>query len=619
MNRYSLWKYLLIAVAVVIGFLYTLPNFYGEVPAVQVSPLRSNLKADAALMAKIEEALKKASLEPTGMAMDANSVKTRFAGTEDQLKAKDALQTALGDDYVVALNLLSRSPQWLTSIGALPMYLGLDLRGGVHFLMQVDMKAALSKKLDAYTNDIRGMLREQRLQYSGLAREGQSISVRFRESALREKALARIAKDMPDLELKTSEEGGEFRINGSLRIEAQRKTQEFALQQNITTLRNRVNDLGVAEPIIQQQGTDRVVVQLPGVQDTAKAKDILGRTATLEVRMVEEEKMDPGTLQQAKAGQLPFGTELYYERNGQPVLVKKQVVLTGERINDAQPGFDGQSGEPAVHINLDGTGARIFQQVTRESIGKRMAILLFERGKGEVVTAPVIRSEIGGGRVQISGRMTTQEAKDVSLLLRAGALAAPMEIIEERTIGPSLGAENIQTGFHSMWLGFGAIAVFMVLYYMLMGAISVVALGANLLFLIALLSMLQATLTLPGIAAIALALGMAIDANVLINERIREELRNGMTPQAALHAGYERAWATILDSNVTTLIAGIALFAFGSGPVRGFAVVHCLGILTSMFSAVMLSRGIVNLYYGGRRKLDRISIGQIWKPAAQAK
>jgi len=619
MNRYSLWKYLLIAVAVVIGFLYTLPNFYGEVPAVQVSPLRSNLKADAALMAKIEEALKKASLEPTGMAMDANSVKTRFAGTEDQLKAKDALQTALGDDYVVALNLLSRSPQWLTSIGALPMYLGLDLRGGVHFLMQVDMKAALSKKLDAYTNDIRGMLREQRLQYSGLAREGQSISVRFRESALREKALARISKDMPDLELKTSEEGGEFRISGSLRIEAQRKTQEFALQQNITTLRNRVNELGVAEPIIQQQGTDRVVVQLPGVQDTAKAKDILGRTATLEVRMVEEEKMDPGTLQQAKAGQLPFGTELYYERNGQPVLVKKQVVLTGERINDAQPGFDGQSGEPAVHINLDGTGARIFQQVTRESVGKRMAILLFERGKGEVVTAPVIRSEIGGGRVQISGRMTTQEAKDVSLLLRAGALAAPMEIIEERTIGPSLGAENIQTGFHSMWLGFGAIAVFMVLYYMLMGAISVVALGANLLFLIALLSMLQATLTLPGIAAIALALGMAIDANVLINERIREELRNGMTPQAALHAGYERAWATILDSNVTTLIAGIALFAFGSGPVRGFAVVHCLGILTSMFSAVMLSRGIVNLYYGGRRKLDRISIGQIWKPAAQAK
>ncbi len=619
MNRYPLWKYLMIAAAVAIGFLYTLPNFYGEVPAVQVSPLRSNLKADAALMARIEDTLKKASLESTGIAMDATSIKARFAGTEEQLKAKDALQTALGDDYVVALNLLSRSPQWLSSIGALPMYLGLDLRGGVHFLMQVDMKAALAKKLEAYTNDIRGMLREQRLQYSGLSREGQSITVRFRESALREKALVRISKDMPDLELKTSEDGGEFRINAALRIEAQRKTQEFALQQNITTLRNRVNELGVAEPIIQQQGADRVVVQLPGVQDTAKAKDILGRTATLEVRMVDDEKMDPGTLQQAKAGQLPFGAELYYERSGQPVFVKKQVILTGERINDAQPGFDGQSGEPAVHINLDGTGARIFQQVTRESVGKRMAILLFERGKGEVVTAPVIRAESGGGRVQIRGRMTTQEAKDVSLLLRAGALAAPMEIIEERTIGPSLGAENIQTGFHSMWMGFGAIAVFMVIYYMLMGFISVIALGANLLFLIALLSMLQATLTLPGIAAIALALGMAIDANVLINERIREELRNGMTPQAALQSGYERAWATILESNVTTLIAGVALFAFGSGPVRGFAVVHCLGILTSMFSAVMVSRGIVNLYYGGRRKLDKISIGQIWKPATQAK
>lgn len=619
MNRYPLWKYLLIAASLVIGLLYTLPNFFGEVPAVQVSPLRSNLKADAALMARVEESLKKAALTTEGIALDATSVKVRFSGTEEQIKAKDALQTALGEDYVVALNLLSRSPQWLASIGALPMYLGLDLRGGVHFLMQVDMKAALGKKVEAHTNDIRGMLREQRIQYSSLTRDGETVNIRFREAALREKALARIAKDMPDLDLKTADEGGEFRISGTLKVEALRKTQEFALQQNITTLRNRVNELGVAEPIIQQQGADRVVVQLPGVQDTAKAKDILGRTATLEIRMVDEERMTPGALQDIKVGQVPFGAELYYERNGQPVLVKKQVVLTGERINDAQPGFDNQSGEPAVHLNLDGTGARIFQQVTRENVGKRMAILLFERGKGEVVTAPVIRTEIGGGRVQISGRMTTQEAKDVALLLRAGALAAPMEIIEERTVGPSLGAENIEIGFQSMWMGFAAIAVFMVLYYAGMGVISIIALAANLLFLIALLSMLQATLTLPGIAAIALALGMAIDANVLINERIREELRNGMTPQAALSSGYDRAWATILDSNVTTLIAGIALFAFGSGPVRGFAVVHCLGILTSMFSAVMVSRGIVNLYYGNRRKLDRISIGQVWKPAAQAK
>jgi len=609
MNRYPLWKYLLIAATLVGGLLYTLPNFYGEVPAVQVSPLRSNLKADAALMAKVEEVLKKAALAPEGIALDTTSVKVRFGGTESQIKAKDALQTALGEDYVVALNLLSRSPQWLASIGALPMYLGLDLRGGVHFLMQVDMKSALSKKVEAYSNDIRGLLREQRIQYSGLTREGQTVTLRFREAALRDKALARIAKDMPDLDLRTADDGGEFRITGGLKIEAQRRTQEFALQQNITTLRNRVNELGVAEPIIQQQGADRVVVQLPGVQDTAKAKDILGRTATLEVRMVDEERMDLAALQEAKSGQVPFGAELYYERNGQPVLVKKQVVLTGERINDAQPGFDNQTGEPAVHLNLDGAGARIFQQLTRENVGKRMAILLFERGKGEVVTAPVIRTEIGGGRVQISGRMTTQEANDVSLLLRAGALAAPMEIVEERTIGPSLGAENIEIGFNSTLYGFAAIAVFMIIYYNIVGVFSIVALAANVLFLVALLSMLQATLTLPGIAGIALTLGMAIDANVLINERIREELRNGVSPHAAIYAGYDRAWGTILDSNITTLIAGFALFAFGSGPVKGFAVVLCLGILTSVFSAVMVSRAMMNLYYGSRRKLDHISIG----------
>jgi len=609
MNRYPLWKYILIVVAVVAGLVYTLPNFYGEVPAVQVSPLRSNLKVDAALMARVEEAIKKAGLAAEGIALDATSVKARLSTTDDQLKAKDAVQAALGDDYVVALNLLSRSPQWLTSIGALPMYLGLDLRGGVHFLMQVDMKSALSKKVESYTNDTRGMLREQRIQYSGIGREGQAVVVRFREAALRDKALARMIKDMPDLELKTADDAGEYRITGTLKIEAQRRTQEFALQQNINTLRNRVNELGVAEPIIQQQGADRVVVQLPGVQDTAKAKDILGRTATLEVRMVDEERMDPGVLEQAKAGQVPFGTELYFERNGQPVLVKKQVVLTGERINDAQPGFDGQTGEPAVHINLDGAGARIFQQVTRENINKRMAILLFERGKGEVVTAPVIRSEIGGGRVQISGRMTTMEARDVSLLLRAGALAAPMDIIEERTVGPSLGADNINIGFNSTLYGFAAIAAFMIIYYTTVGMFSVMALAANVLFLVALLSMLQATLTLPGMAGIALTLGMAIDANVLINERIREELRNGNTPHAAIFAGYDRAWGTILDSNITTLIAGLALFAFGSGPVKGFAVVLCLGILTSIFSAVVVSRGMMNLYYGGRRKLDRISIG----------
>jgi len=609
MNRYPLWKYLLIIAALVGGLVYTLPNFYGEVPAVQVSPLRSNLKADAALLERVEQALKKAALKPEGIALDAGSVKARLTTTDDQLKAKDVIQSELGDDYVVALNLLSRSPQWLTSIGALPMYLGLDLRGGVHFLMQVDMKAALTKKMEAFANDIRLSLREQRIQYSGISRDSQRVTVRFRDAATRQKALQSITKSMPDLELTVADDSGEFRISGTLKIEAQRNTQQFALQQNINTLRNRVNELGVAEPIIQQQGIDRVVVQLPGVQDTAKAKDILGRTATLEVRMVDEERMDSTSLQQAQTGQLPFGAELYFERNGQPVLVKKQVVLTGERINDAQPGFDGQTGEPAVHINLDGTGARIFQQVTRENVGKRMAILLFERGKGEVVTAPVIRTEIGGGRVQISGRMTTQEARDVSLLLRAGALAAPMEIVEERTVGPSLGADNIRIGFNSTLYGFAAIAIFMIIYYTIVGMFSVLALAANLLFLVALLSMLQATLTLPGMAGIALTIGMAIDANVLINERIREELRNGNTPHAAIYSGYDRAWGTILDSNITTLIAGLALFAFGSGPVKGFAVVLCLGILTSIFSAVVVSRGMMNLYYGGRRKLDRIAIG----------
>jgi preprotein translocase subunit SecD len=615
MNRYPLWKYALIGFILLIAFLYTLPNFFGEVPAVQVSPVRATLKADDALLSRVRDALKQGNIVADGIFLDATSVKARFEDTDTQLRAKDALQKGLGDDYVVALNLLSNNPDWLHAIGALPMYLGLDLRGGVHFLLQVDMKGALQKRIDAATNDIRGGLRDKRIQYSGVSREGQSVVVRFRDAATRDKAVDEIQRTMPDLDLRASDDSGDFRIVGSLKPEAQRRTGDFALQQNITTLRNRVNELGVAEPIIQQQGSDRVVVQLPGVQDTAKAKEILGRTATLEIRMVEEDKMDPATLQAAASGQVPFNTEYYVERGGAPILVKKQVVLTGDRINDAQPGFDTTTGEPAVHINLDGQGARIFQQVTRESVGKRMAILLFEKGKGEVVTAPVIRTEIGGGRVQISGRMTTREASDVSLLLRAGALAAPMEIIEERTVGPSLGADNIRRGFHSMWYGFAAISLCMIVYYRLFGIVSVVALSMNLLLLVALLSMLQATLTLPGIAAIALTLGMAIDANVLINERVREELRNGNSPQAAIAAGYDRAWNTILDSNITTLIAGVALFAFGSGPIKGFAVVHCLGILTSMFSAVMVSRALVNLIYGNRRRLETVSIGQVWRPA----
>jgi len=411
--------------------------------------------------------------------------------------------------------------------------------------------------------------------------------------------------------LRDADTTGELRLVGGLKPEAQKKIQDGAVQQNITILRNRVNELGVAEPIVQQQGADRVVVQLPGVQDTARAKDILGRTATLEIRMVNDE---PGALESAVAGQPPLGSDLFTERSGGPVLVRRQVVLTGDRINDAQPGFDQRNNEPAVHVSLDGTGARIFKEVTRENVGKRMAIVLVEKGKAEVITAPVIREEIGGGRVQISGRMNTREANDISLLMRAGALAAPMEIVEERTVGPSLGKENIDKGFNSVAYGFIVLAIFMCAYYLLMGLISAIALSVNLMLLVALLSMLQATLTLPGIAAIALTLGMAIDSNVLINERIREELRWGATPHAALTAGYDRAFGTILDSNVTTLIAGIALLIFGTGPVRGFAVVHCLGIMTSMFSAVFVSRGIVNLIYGGRKHLTNISIGQVWKP-----
>ena len=619
MNRYPTWKYALVALCVAVAALYTLPNFFGESPAVQVSSARATVRVDAALLARVESALSQASIAYTGAVLDANSVRVRFADTDIQLKAKDTVDKAVNPDpanatYVVALNLLSASPGWLTAIHALPMYLGLDLRGGVHFLLQVDMQAALTKRLESLTGDIRSQLRDKGIRHGGVAREGQSLRVRFREADTRAKARDIIGGGITDLTLTEREEGAEFLLVATLKPEAAKRTQEFALKQNITTLHNRINELGVAEPVIQQQGADRIVVQLPGVQDTAKAKDILGRTATLEIRMVDEEKMTPDLLAAAARGEVPFGTEYYVERNGAPLLVKKQVVLTGDRLTDAQPGFDNQTNEPAVHLTLDGAGARIFKEVTRENVGKRMAILLIEKGKGEVVTAPVIRTEIGGGRVQISGRMSTVEANDVALLLRAGSLAAPMDIIEERTVGPSLGRDNIEKGFNSTKWGFIAIAVFMSVYYLAFGLISSLALGVNLLFLVALLSMLQATLTLPGIAAIALTLGMAIDANVLINERIREELRGGSSPQAAIAAGYERAWGTILDSNITTLIAGLSLLIFGSGPVRGFAVVHCLGILTSIFSSVVVSRAVVNLVYGHRRKVEKLHIGNTaWK------
>ena len=621
MNRYSLWKYVVLAVALLVGGLYTLPNFFGESPAVQISAAKATVKVDTAALAKVEEALKAAGTVAQVVTLEGASIKARFDSTDVQLKAKDAIQKALNPDsanpgYVVALNLLSRSPAWLSSIHAQPMYLGLDLRGGVHFMLQVDMAAALTKKIESLTGDLRSALREKNVRHSGISRDGQRIDIRFKDAPTLEAARKVFADQFPDLELaqaKVEDAGStDLKLSATIKAIAARTVQEQALKQNITTLHNRINELGVAEPVIQQQGLDRIVVQLPGVQDTAKAKDILGRTATLEVRMVDES----GEARAAESGSapVPFGSERFLERNGRPLVVKKQVILTGENLTDAQPGFDGQTQEPAVHLTLDAKGSRIFRDVTRESVGKRMAIILFEKGKGEVVTAPVIRAEIGGGRVQISGQMTSVEAADTALLLRAGSLAAPMEIIEERTIGPSLGAENIAKGFNSVTWGFVAVAVFMCVYYMLFGVISSVALAVNLLLLVAMLSMMQATLTLPGMAAMALVLGMAIDANVLINERVREELRNGASPQAAIHAGYDRAWATILDSNVTTLVAGLALLAFGSGPVRGFAVVHCLGILTSMFSGVFFSRGLVNLWYGRQKKLKSISIGTVWKP-----
>ena len=621
MNRYPVWKYVVLVIALLVGAIYTLPNFFGEAPAVQVSSARASVKVDGATQARLEQALKAANIPYVALTLDATSIKVRLDSTDTQLKAKDAIQKALTPDaadsgYVVALNLLSRSPAWLTALHASPMYLGLDLRGGVHFMLQVDMQAALAKRAEALSGDLRTALREKNVRHGGINRNNQAIEVRFRDAQTLEAAKRVLQDQFAELQTVDAPEGIEYKLTATIRPEAARKIQEQALKQNITTLHNRINELGVAEPVIQQQGQDRIVVQLPGVQDTAKAKDILGRTATLEVRLVDESS--EARAAETGTGSVPFGAERYFDRNQQAVIVKKQVILTGDNLTDAQPGFDNQTQEAAVHLTLDAKGSRIFKDITRENVGKRMAILLFEKGKGEVVTAPVIRSEIGGGRVQISGRMTTVEANDTSLLLRAGSLAAPMEIIEERTIGPSLGAENIAKGFHSVTAGFLVIVAFMCVYYMLFGVFSSIALGVNLLLLVSILSMLQATLTLPGIAAMALALGMAIDSNVLINERVREELRNGAAPQAAIHTGYDRAWSTILDSNITTLIAGIALLAFGSGPVRGFAVVHCIGILTSMFSAVFFSRGLVNLWYGRQKKLKGVSIGTVWRPEGQA-
>jgi len=625
MNRYPLWKYITVLVAVVIGLLYTLPNFYGESPAVQVSSAKATVKVDNAMLGRVEQILTAGNLPATSVYYEQNgtlgTIRARFPSTDVQLQARDLLDKSLnttpGDpQYTVALNLLPASPPWMRTLGWFepkPMYLGLDLRGGVHFLLQVDMQGALTARYDSLAADVRTILRDEKAPVRGVERAGTSIVAAFGSPDERDRAHTILRSRLPDLQFTESEDAGRPSLVGMLSPAAVTRVQDSALKQNINTLHNRINELGVAEPVIQQQGSDRIVVQLPGVQDVAKAKELLGRTATLEIRMVDD---SPAAQSALAGGTVPFGLERYADRDGRPILVRRQVILTGENLQDAQPGRDSQTQQAAVHLTLDSKGARIFRDVTRDNVGKRMAILLFENGKGEVVTAPVIRSEIAGGQVQISGSMTAEEAADTALLLRAGALAAPMSIIEERTIGPSLGADNIAKGFHSTLYGFLAIAVFIIVYYHLFGMFSTIGLAMNVLLLLALLSMLQATLTLPGIAAIALTLGMAIDSNVLINERIREELRNGASPQQAIHHGFERAWGTILDSNLTTLIVGLALLAFGSGPIRGFAVVHCLGILTSMFSSVVGVRALANLWYGRKKKLARISIGTVWKPKA---
>ncbi|RQH04234.1 protein translocase subunit SecD [Paraburkholderia dinghuensis] len=620
MNRYPLWKYVVMVVALAIGLVYTLPNFFGEAPAVQVSSGKATVRLDNTTLERVEAALTANSIRADDVtfdnsAMNAN-IRVRVADTDTQLRLKDALSKALNADpndpqYIVALNLQSASPRWLTAMRALPMYLGLDLRGGVHFLLQVDMNGALNKKLDSDAADARTMLRDKNIRDGGVNRVDQSVVIDFADPAVAEEARKVLASGVSELQwaAQNKPEGG-VQLVGTFTPAVKTAVQQAALKQNIQTLHNRVNELGVAEPVIQQQGNDRIVVELPGVQDTAKAKDIIGRTATLEARLA-----DPMGLHPDPNAPVPPGSELFTQGNQVPVWLKKQVIFTGDRIIDASAGFD-EHQRPSVNIRLDSAGGRAVRSVSRDNIGKPMAMVLFERGKGQVLTVATIQSELGD-RFQITGQPTPQAAADLALLLRAGSLAAPMEIIEERTVGPSLGADNIKKGFDSVIYGFAAISVFMIAYYMLFGVVSVIGLSVNLLLLIAVLSILQATLTLPGIAAIALALGMAIDSNVLINERIREELRNGAPPQLAIQNGYAHAWATILDSNVTTLIAGLALLAFGSGPVRGFAIVHCIGILTSMFSAVFFSRGLVNLWYGGKKKLKSLAIGQVWRPAPE--
>ena len=617
MNRYPLWKYILIAVTLLLGALYTAPNYFGESPALQVTTGKSTVKVTSATTDQVAKALKQEGIAPDRISLEAagsnTSVRVRFPSTDAQFKAKLALERDMNrdqadPDYIVTVNLVKNTPAWMQAVRALPMNLGLDLRGGVHFLMQVDAKGVLENKVKGLQSSTRGILRDKNVRHAGIERVGNTLEIRFRDADTRARARDVLAGQLGELAFADGADGADLKLLVTLKPEALKKTVEEGVKQNIVTLSKRINELGVSEPIVQQQGTERIVIQLPGVQDVARAKDIIGRTATLEMRMVDE-SITPGTETSAA---IPLNSELFMVGTGAPVVLYKEVILTGEYISSASATLD-QHQQPAVSLDLNGDGGRKMREATRERIGKRMAILLKEKGKYTVASVATVQSELGSS-FQISNMGTGERASELALLLRSGALSAPMEFVEERVIGPQLGAENIAKGLFSTVYGFAAIAFFMIVYYQMFGFFSVLALACNLLFLLALLSMLQATLTLPGIAAIALALGMAIDANVLINERIREELRNGATPQAAIAAGFDRAWATILDSNVTTLIVGLALLVFGSGAVRGFAVVHCLGILTSMFSAVFVSRGVVNLWYGRKKKLGKIAIGTVWTP-----
>lgn len=623
MNQYPAWKYLLVICVVFFGGIYAMPNLYGEEPAVQVSSDR-NLVVDLKTQAKVERALKREGISYRSIALEAKGLVARFADTETQLLAKDVIKEALGRGYIVALNLAPLTPDWLVELNAFPMYLGLDLRGGVHFLMEVDVDAAESQASERYVSDFRGKLRENKLRYMMIDavsdEQGSAVEVKFKDAAIRDQAIELIKNDYDELEVRDVDRNGSFYLRSNLTENEGREVRKLALQQNITTLRNRVNELGVAEPVIQRQGENRIVVQLPGVQDTARAKDILGATATLEFRIVEEGR---DATHASRTGMAPPGSKLFYERNGAPILLKNRVMLTGDYIIDASSGLDSQSGSPAVFITLDGKGASIFSKATRDLIGKPMAVVFIENkvetryinGEPtkvkqrieEVINVATIRDQLGK-RFQISGLDDTSESHDLALLLRAGALAAPIEIVEERTVGPSLGQDNIDQGFRSVVVGFLMVLAFMVAWYRGFGLVANVALGLNLVLIIAVLSTLQATLTLPGIAGIVLTVGMAVDANVLIFERIREELKLGNSPQGSISAGYDKAVSTIADANITTLIAAVVLFGFGTGPIKGFAITLSIGILTSMFTAIVVTRAIVNLTYGRRQRLTKLSL-----------